>query len=31
MATNCSDEKFVEYLEEVGPVAQRIVENLERD
>jgi hypothetical protein len=31
MAADCSDEKFAEYLDEVGPVAQKIVENLEQD
>jgi hypothetical protein len=31
IATDCSNEKFVEYLEEVGHVAQKIVENLEQD
>jgi hypothetical protein len=30
MAADCSDEKFAEYLKEVGPVAQKIVENLEQ-
>jgi hypothetical protein len=31
MAADCSKEKFAEYLEEVGPVAQNIVENLDQD
>lgn len=31
MAADYSEEKFVEYLEEVEPVAHKIVENLEQD
>lgn len=31
LAADCFEEKFVEYLQEVKPVANKIVENLEQD
>jgi hypothetical protein len=31
MAVDCSDQKFAEYLKEVGHVVQKLVENLEQD
>jgi hypothetical protein len=31
LATDCSEEKFAEYLQQVKPVAKKIVGNLEQD
>lgn len=31
MAADCSEEKFIEYLQEVMPVAEKSVESLEQD
>jgi hypothetical protein len=31
IAADCSEEKFTEYLQEVKPVDDKIVENLEQD
>jgi BarA-like signal transduction histidine kinase len=31
MSTDCSEEKFLEYVEDVKPVAQKLIDSLEQE